>query len=169
MKNLIYIFTIIFSLCITSCSAKKESYLGESKLLISIEKRDYNTDQVSQINFFDNGLKQEIILHDTSSKDKLFKADLKQINSKELESVKAFLSKLNTLEYENSFPWKEGLYDRANLYKISFVTSKKLEYIARQDKKDDSEVSFEKILYYYQGHKESPQVFKDLIAYIDSL
>ena len=147
---------LVLTLSISSCSAKKESLLGKSKLLISIEKRDYSSDKVTEINFFDSGLKQEIVIHDTSSKENLFSTSLDQLNSKQLEAIKSFETKLNKLDYENSFPWKEGLYDRGNVYKISFISSKKLEYIARKDAKDSSEIQFEKILYYYQGHKESP-------------
>jgi hypothetical protein len=169
MKILRYLLLILLSISFSSCSAKKESLLGKSKLLISIEKRDYSSDKVTEINFFDSGLKQEIVIHDTSSKENLFSTSLDQLNSKQLEAIKSFETKLNKLDYENSFPWKEGLYDRGNVYKISFISSKKLEYIARKDAKDSSEIQFEKILYYYQGHKESPELFKELVAFIETL
>lgn len=166
VKSLIAIMLI---LSVQSCSAKKESLLGESQLIMSIEKRDFNSDRVTQYNFFSNGLKQETIVHDTNSTEQLFKNKLDQLNKKDLETVQSLETKLANLDYENSFPWKEGLYKRGNVYKISFISSKKLEYIARQDKKDSSEVQFEKILYYYEGHKESPLLFKDLISFIETL
>lgn len=169
MKHIKLLLLIFLSFSMNTCSAKKESYLGKSKLIISIEKRDYNSDRVTQINIFDNSLMQVTIIHDTNSKDNLFSSNLSTIDSKKLEKIKAYANQLNQLDYENSFPWKEGLYDRGNVYKISFLASKKLEYIARKDKKDTTEISFEKILYYYQGHKKSPELFKALVVFIEEL
>ena len=160
---------IALSLSFSACSAKKEKILGESKLLISIEKRDFNSDTVTVFNFFDNALKQSLITHKSSSAEKLFNNELELLKTKELEAIKDFTQKLTKLDYENSFPWKEGLYDRGNVYKISFVTDKELEYLNRMDSKDKKSITAEKVLYYYQGHQDSPKLFKDLINYIEEL
>jgi hypothetical protein len=91
------------------------------------------------------------------------------ITFKEKQNLKAFIEKLTKLNYENSFPWKEGLYERGNVFKISFLTQKELDYITRKDPDDKKSITTEKILYYYEGHKESPAIFKELIKFTKSL
>ena len=166
MTVLKYLLLISLSLSASSCSARRNaSILGDSKLLISIEERDFKNDRVAQYNFFDNGLKQGLVTHGSE----LFNSKLEILKKKELEKIKDFAVKLQDLDYENSFPWKEGLYDRGSVYKISFAATKSLEYISRKNPSDKKEIQTEKILYYYQGHKESPKLFKDLIAFIQEL
>jgi hypothetical protein len=169
MKHLKTLLIIFLSINASHCFAKKNIFFSESRLIISIEERDFNADRVNQYNLFSNGLFQKIVIHDSGSPDNLFKSNLKQLDSKSIEQSKSYENKLANLDYENSFPWKEGLYSRGNLYKISFVGTKKLEYISRKDPKDGSEIKLEKILYYYEGHKDSPQIFKELVAFIKSL
>ena len=169
MKHLKTLLIIILSINTSHCFAKKNINFTETCLIIAVEERDFNADRVTQYNVFSNGLLQKIVIHDSGSPDNLFKSNLKQLDLKSIEQSKLHESKLAELDFENSFPWKEGLYSRGNLYKISFVGTKKLEYISRKDPKDSSEIKLEKILYYYEGHKESPQVFKDVVSFIKGL
>lgn len=166
--KLLKILSLFIALSLSSCSAKKErSFLGDSLLIITIEERDFNRDTVTQYSFYDNALMQTSILHDTNSAENLFKTEFKELNKKELEKIQVLTAQLQKLDYENSFPWKEGLYDRGNVYKVSFVAEKDLEYLKRQDKQDPKAIKFEKILYYYEGHEESPEVFKELAKFIE--
>jgi hypothetical protein len=169
MKHLKTLLIIFLSINTNYCFAKKNIYFTESRLVIAVEERDFSSDRVTQYNVFSNGLFQKIVTHDSGSPDNLFKSRLKQLDSKSIEQSQSYESKLAELDFENSFPWKEGLYTRGNLYKISFVGTKKLEYISRKDPKDSSEIKLEKILYYYEGHKDSPQVFKDVVSFIKGL
>lgn len=169
MQHLKTLLIIFLSINTSHCFAKKNIYFTESRLMISVEERDFNTDRVTQYNLFSNGLFQKIVTHDSGSPDNLFKSTLKQLDSKAIEESKSHENKLANLDYETAFSWKEGLYSRGNLYKISFIGTKKLEYIARKDPKDASEIKLEKILYHYEGHKFSPQVLKDVVSFIKGL
>ena len=168
MRIVKYTCLILLCLCINSCSAKKQNFLGDTKLILSIEERDFKDDQVAVYNFFENSIVQSTITHNSKDAKKIFQTKFNSLDSKKLEAIKAFANKLKVLDYENSFPWKEGLYDRGNVFKISFIASKDLEYLKRS-KKDTQSIDFEKILYYYEGHQDSPKLFKDLISYIKEL
>lgn len=159
---------LLICISLSSCSAQKPKLLGETKLILSIEEKDYNKDRVTQYKIFENGIFEKAITHDSGSQENLFKSELKELNKKELEQVIALEKQLSKLDYENSFPWKEGLYKRGNVFQFNFIASKELEYLRRKSAKDTKEIQYSKILYYYEGHKESPQLFKDLVSLIKS-
>ena len=169
MKITRLLVLFLLSLSLASCSAKRTTEFDNSKLLLSIEERDFKSDKVTEFNFFDSGLSQEIIVHSPNSEEDLFTNKFEKLNEKELTTLKSFEQKLSKLDYENSFPWKEGLYDRGNVYKISFISSKKLEYLNRTKKNSSKEIKFEKVLYYYEGHKDSPELFKEIVEFIKEL
>ena len=146
----------------SSCSAQKVlPKNADTKLVIEVEKRDFNNDRVTQYRVFANGIFEKVITHDTSSQDKVFSTSFDNLDKAKLDKFVYLAKALNKLDYENSFPWKEGLYDRGSVYKISFVAQKELEYLKRQSKKTNP-VTFSKIYYYYSGHAQSPKEFKEL-------
>ncbi len=157
---------ILLLLCTSSCSAKKNSFLGDTKLIISVEEKDYSDDKVIQHYFFENGIYQRIITHNSSNEDSVFGSNFKTLNKKELGQIKALKDSIVKLNYKNTFPWKEGLYDRGNVYRISYLSSEPLEYIVRKSKTDIPQIKFSKSIYYYAGHDKSPAVFKDLADFL---
>lgn len=168
MKIIKLLLLILFSFSINSCSAKKDTHIGDTKLIISIEEKDYSDDKVIQHYFFENGLYQRIITHNSSNESSVFGSNFKELNTKDFEHIKSIKDSIVKLNYKNTFPWKEGLYDRGNVYRISYLDSQELEYITRKSKSDNSKIQFSKIIYYYAGHSESPAIFKDLASFLSS-
>jgi hypothetical protein len=147
-----------------ACS-KNSQLVANTKLLFAVEERDFTNEQETSYKVFANGILEKTILHNTKNQAKLFSTTFLTLKKDQVQQAEKLLSEIKNTKYQNFFPWKEDLYSRGNVYKISFVGATELEYLKRT-KQQIKTINHQKILYYYQGHEESPEIFKTLIDFI---
>lgn len=142
-------FTAILALFIlNSCTSKQEISL-ENKLLFTVEKRDIAKDEITEFRFFDTGLRSQLITHSSTKQEDLNSNKLSSLPKADLEKILSLQAKLEKLDYQNSFPWKEDFYKRGDVYKV--IISKEIAGIKTPT-----------TYYFYSGQDDNPKVFDEI-------
>lgn len=166
-KNLVLI--AFLATCLSN-SCTKVGANHNSKLLFRIEERLIDSDEIYEYSIFADGLFSKINIHNTNNESKLFNSEFKTLSKKQLDKFKEQLLSLEKLEYENDFPWKEDMYKRGNVYRIIFIDRITPNYFKDLNTKESpKELSVPKTLYYYEGHKDSPGIFSEIIKELNKL
>ncbi len=149
-------------LLINTCLASQAVH--HAKMLLKVEERNIDSDEIYEYQLFDdnqNGLIVKTISANPNNETKLFNSEFKTIEKKQLDKLKEHIAGLQALEYENDFPWKEDYYKRGDVYRIIFVD--KITINNFDTKANPKEILSPKTFYYYQGRKDSPELFKKLV------
>lgn len=160
-------FLLIALIAIGSCLTSQASH--HAKMLLKVEERSIDSDEIFEYQLFDdnqNGLIVKTISANPNNESKLFNSEFKTIEKKQLDKLKEHIAGLQALEYENDFPWKEDYYKRGDVYRIIFVD--KITINNFDTKANPKEIMSPKTFYYYQGHKENPELFKKLVDTLHS-
>lgn len=166
-KNIVLIAFI--AACLSSFCIKVHAN-PSTKLIFRIEERLIDSDEIYEYNVFTDGSFNKININNTNSESKLFSSEFKILTKKQLDKFKQYLSSLENLEYENDFPWKEDLYKRGNVYRIIFIDKVRPNYFNNSNTKQSSkELLVPKVFYYYEGHKESPEIFSEIVRELHKL
>lgn len=161
MRNLVFAIGFLIIL-LSSCSSVTANH--NAKLLFRVEERLIESDTIYEYDIFDDGLITKINTHNTNDETKLFNSEFKTLEKKRLVKFKDYLSQLEKLDYENDFPWKEDFYKRGNIYRIMFINKVTPSYFKDVDPKLASKkLSIQKVFYYYDGHKDSPEIFSKIV------
>lgn len=155
-------FILTALLILSTCSASFASH--HAKMLLKVEERNIDSDEIIEYQLFDdnqNGLIVKTITANPNNESKLFNSEFKTIEKKQLDKLKEHITGLQALEYENDFPWKEDYYKRGDVYRIIFADKITLKNF--DTKASPKEILSPKTFYYYQGHKENPELFKKLV------
>jgi len=165
------VIVIFLSLFLTACQQLKQpakQELKQSKLLFRVEKRDITIDEITEYRVFDNGYFNKTIIHSTNKPENLNLSWFHDLNGSQLTTAQDYLKQLQNLDYQNDFPWKEEYFKRGNVIKIQFPDQVKINYATKANQGEPM-VSVPQTFYYYQGHEDSPELFKNLMKFIEVL
>jgi hypothetical protein len=160
MQKLVLVFLLVI---MNSCNSKPIQDIKDTRLLLNLESRIFDTDLIVNTRIFENGIVENIILHSSSAPESIYKTSFKDLNQAEFEKLKELIQELKTINYHNDFPWKEDMSKRNNVYKFQFL--KKINTNAFK-KENSEEITMPVTYYYYSGLQTEPKVFAELINLI---
>ncbi len=161
IPRIILILSFVF-FC-SSCSAQKSS----QELMLRVEVRDNNKDEIKEYRVFDNGLVNISYLHNTNNPKLLYKSYFLELSSKQQKSFQDLYQQLLNTEHYNDFPWKEDWTKRGAVVKIQFPSEFQLQCLT--NKQEPQKIKAERLFYHYSGHKDEPKIFAELVNFLETL
>ncbi|MBT6844113.1 MAG: hypothetical protein HOA17_10040 [Candidatus Melainabacteria bacterium] len=141
-------------LLLTSCT--QPALKASNLLLFKIEARNIAADKIIEYRYFQDGLVEETILQDSSNSSEIFQTSFNQA-----EPQIELLSKLQELDYHNSFPWKQDYHKRGDVIKVQFPQSITPQSI--NPNKETQAITINKTYFFYSGEQNAPEILQQLL------
>lgn len=150
MKRLL----LLLSIFLTSCT--QPALKANNLLLFKIEARNIAVDRITEFRYFKDGLVEKTILQDSSNSSEIFQTSFNQA-----EPQIELLSKLQELDYHNSFPWKQDYHKRGDVIKVQFPQSTTPQSI--NPNKETQAITINKTYFFYSGDQKAPEILQQLL------
>ncbi|MDA0773021.1 MAG: hypothetical protein O3C63_08770 [Cyanobacteria bacterium] len=150
MKRLL----VLLSIFLTSCT--QPALKTNNLLLFKIEARNIAADRITEFRYFKDGLVEKTILQDSSNSSEIFQTSFNQA-----EPQIELLSKLQELDYHNSFPWKQDYHKRGDVIKVQFPQSTTPQSI--NPNKTTQAITINKTYFFYSGDQNAPEILQQLL------